>query len=112
MMTKGLVYFKGRWPEETVPKGEPCWTYYEVAVARDIVTRLVELLSDGHAVRNSIELTEREGDDQRGPEYRSLVHGPFLAFSRENLNPVSEGEFCLLWDSATDKPWPPENSRA
>ncbi|WP_257893568.1 hypothetical protein [Gymnodinialimonas phycosphaerae] len=42
------------------------------------MTRTVDRYSDGTAIRDSIELAEREGPDERAREFRSLVHGPFL----------------------------------
>lgn len=98
-----LVYFKGRWPEKIVPEGEPSWLYYEVDEKCDVVTRTIDLFSNGMAVRNSIKLAEREGLDQRQPEFHSLVHGPFLEETGEFLDGISEREFVELWDLAADK---------
>ena len=101
-------YFKGQWPDNPVPKGEPQWIYYEVEVARDVVSRIVEQFVDGSFIRNSVDLAEREGSDQRDPKYRSLVQGPFLECMREHLTPITSSEFGLLWGRSIDKPWPPE----
>tara|TARA_Y100001956_G_scaffold76471_1_gene85652 strand:- start:798 stop:1127 length:330 start_codon:yes stop_codon:yes gene_type:complete len=108
-MSNEILHFKCRWPENPVPNGAPSWLHYEVIEATDVVTRTVDLYSDGNAIRNSIELAEREGPDQRAPEFRSLVHGSFLEYSREGLIPITKSEFCSLWDNARDKPWPHEN---
>ena len=103
-----ISYFKAQWPDNPVPKGAPQWIYYEVVVARDVVSCIVEQFVDGSLVRNSIELAQREGPDHRQPEHRSLVHGSFLEFTREHLTPIPLDEFGLLWNRAIDKPWPPE----
>lgn len=106
-MSNEVLYFKSLWPEDPVPIGEPSWIYYEVIEATDVVTRTVDVYSDGRALRNSIALAEREGPDQRAPEFRSLVYGAFLGYSREGLIPITKNEFLQLWDSARDTPWPP-----
>jgi hypothetical protein len=107
-MSDEILYFKCRWPEKPVPNDAPIWLHYEVIEATDVVTRTIELYSDGTKIRNSIELAAREGPDFRAPEFRSLVHGDFLEYSREGLIPITKHEFCNLWDNARDKPWPPE----
>ncbi|MES0810485.1 hypothetical protein ABLO27_13460 [Roseibium sp. SCPC15] len=104
-MPDEFLYFKCRWPEVSVPNGEPEWMHYEVVKALDVVTRTVDFYADGDAVRNSIELSEREGPDQRLPEHRSLVHGPFLKIAYEGLISMTQDEFQVLWESARDKPW-------
>lgn len=101
-----LAYFKCRWPEETLPEGEPLWMYYEVVTERDIVTRIVDLYPNGDAIRDSLELDEREGPDQRDPKHRSLVHGPFLETLPDDVETISGIEFCQIWDAATDNPSP------
>ena len=98
-----LVYIKGRWPEEPVPDGEPLWMYYEVATAKDVVTRMVEVYPNGDAIRNSIKLAERKGLDARDPEHRSLVHGAFLQTLPDGTDTISREEFDRVWDSATAK---------
>ena len=35
-----LDYYRGRWPDEEIPPGEPEWFLYEVDPARDAVLRL------------------------------------------------------------------------
>lgn len=101
-------YFRGRWPEDPVPKGEPHSTYYEVDVDRDVVTRLIEQFADGSLFRDSIELAQREGPDLRDPENRSLVHGSFLELTDGQLEVIHSDEFAVLWSNATDRPWPPD----
>jgi hypothetical protein len=88
-----VIYVKGRWPDGDVPAGEPEWFYYEVKADTDVVCRTVDVFPEGRAIRNSIELSAREGPDFREPQYRSLVHGNFLT------DPES------LWNGAMDKPW-------
>jgi hypothetical protein len=100
------VYFKGRWPEQPVPDGEPLWLFYEVIEPKDVVTRTIEIFAQGVSIRNSIKLAEREGLDARLPEDRSLVHGAFLEEARPWLEATTATEFERLWDSAGDKPWP------
>ncbi|CTQ55491.1 hypothetical protein LP7551_04034 [Roseibium album] len=107
-MSSVFLYFKYRWPEKSVPNGEPAWMHYEVIEATDVVTRTVDVYPTGHAIRNSVELAGREGIDQRSPEHRSLVHGPFLGSSEEELIPTNDDEFEALWEHTQDKPWPPE----
>lgn len=107
-----FVYVKCRWPEDPVPQGAPCWIFYEVREATDVVTRTVDLYADGTASRNSIQLAAREGPDFRPPEYRSLVHGAFLEHSRADLDPITASEFLRLWTTAIDKPWPLEQEDA
>lgn len=103
-MSDAVLFFKCRWPEETVPKGEPLLLHFEVTKATDVVTRTVATYPDGDAIRNSIELSEREGPDLRDPQFRSLVHGPFLDEGREDLIQITKSEFDRLWKSARDKP--------
>ncbi|UWQ80421.1 hypothetical protein K3725_05305 [Leisingera sp. S132] len=102
------LYFKCSWPEEPLPLGAPSWIFYEVIELTDVVTRTIELFPSGSAIRNSIKLAEREGPDLRTREFRSLVHGSFLGFSKQGLVQISKQEFNALWESAVDKPWPPE----
>lgn len=64
-MTEMVVhdYYRGRWPEEPVPEGEPIWLLYEVDKSADTVVRTVEVLADGHVARNSVELEQRHDDE-------------------------------------------------
>jgi hypothetical protein len=101
-----LIYLKGKWPEQSLPEGEPLWLYYEVEEDRDMVTRTLEVFPDGLTLRNSVKLAEREGPDARHPQNRSLVHGNFLDEARHWLEVISDAEFNRLWDAAADKPWP------
>jgi hypothetical protein len=101
-----LRYFRCKWPDIAVPSGEPDWLYYEVDADRDVVQRSVDLYFDGHAIRNSMKLQEREGFDARLPEFRSLVHGEFLGSGLDGLEEILDAEFAWQWDRATDKPIP------
>ena len=69
------VYFKGPWPEEKTPEGEPDWFFYEVDEDRDVVTRTVEVFSGGTAVRNSIALEARHGTVPRAETGRAQASG-------------------------------------
>ena len=73
-------------------------------VARDVVSRSVEQFADDSLTGNSIEFADSEFSDQRAPEHRSLVHGPFLKFARKHLAPMSRDEFGDLWRRAAGKP--------
>ena len=103
-----MIYVKIPWAEDEIHSDDPEWLYYEVDEATDVVHRIVELIDDGRAIRDSIKLAEREGPDYREPKFRSLVHGPFLnnPETPEPLTPSSREEFEKMWNSATDKPWP------
>lgn len=93
---------------ELSPNDDPISSNYEVVQETDVVIRTVDFYPDGHAVRNSVKLAEREGPDLRPPEFRSLVHGPFLRHAEEFLTPITGNEFEVLWDSAQNKSWPPK----
>lgn len=94
-----LIHLKGKWPEQNVPDGEPLWLFYEVVEERDVVTRTVEIFPGGLS-------SEREGQDARHPQNRSLVHGAFLKEERCWLEVISEAEFNRQWDTTTDNPFP------
>ncbi|MEM6727828.1 MAG: hypothetical protein AAF618_04950 [Pseudomonadota bacterium] len=102
------AYFKEPWPEEPVPEDAPRWTYYEVLEHRDVVSRRIEEFANGRLLRHSMDSAPLDARDQRDPEYRSLVHGPFLAFAAENLEPISAQVFEDKWSKAEDGPWPLE----
>jgi hypothetical protein len=88
-----LIYFRGRWPDDEIPIGEPLWLYFEVDPALDVVLRTVDMFEDGHLVRNSIELEQRDGFP-----CVSIVHGPFLSFAAEaQLASIEAQEFEELW---------------
>lgn len=99
-MSEGMIWLRAPWPEETVPKGEPQWQYFEVAPTADNVLRMVEVFSDGKALRNSLAL-----QDRRGVPVVSLVHGSFAALSQgQRVEPVARETFEGLWPSAADLP--------
>ena len=95
-----LNYFRGRWPGDEVPTGEPLWLYYEVDPTRDAVLRSVEMFEDGRLGRNSLELEERDGHP-----CISIVHGPFMRVVAEaQLESIGAQEFEKLWERGVDKP--------
>ncbi len=94
-----LNYFRGRWPGDEVPAGEPVWLHYEVDLTRDAVLRSVETFEDGHVERNSIELEE-----QGGLPCVSIVHGPFMSVAaKAQLESIGAEEFEKLWKHGVDK---------
>jgi len=95
-----LNYFRGRWPDDEVPAGEPLWSHYEVDPTLDVVLRSVEVFVDGHLERNSIELEER-----CGRPCVSIVHGPFMSVAAQaQLESIGAGDFEKLWERGVDKP--------
>jgi len=95
-----LNYFRGRWPDDKVPAGDPLWLHYEVDPTRDAVLRSVAIFEDGHLERNSIELEERDGFP-----CISIVHGPFMSVAaKAQLEPIRAPEFEKLWKRGEDKP--------
>ena len=94
-----LNYFRGRWPEDEVPAGEPLWSHYEVDPTLDVVLRSVEVFEDGHLERNSIELEER-----CGRPCVSIAHGPFMFVAAQaQLESIVAGDFEKLWERGVDK---------
>jgi hypothetical protein len=90
-----LIWCKNKWPEVAVPPGEPAWFYNEVETDTDCVIRMVNLYSDGRAIRDSIALSG-------GP---SLVYADFWSDKevRQFLTQISEEEFAEVWAIAADK---------
>jgi hypothetical protein len=97
-----LLYFRGRWPEEEVPPGEPTWLHYEVYPNEDAVLRAVEIFADGRSERSSLALESRDGFP-----CLSIVHGPFMEHVAEwPVRPMTAEEFERLWECSIDKPFP------
>ena len=94
-------YYRGRWPQEQVPKGEPLWLFYEVDKAGGAVLRTVDVFPDGRIARNSVELEQRHGD-----ECTSLIDcslDDFFAVS--DLDEISREQFEEVWTNGVDTPF-------
>lgn len=97
-----IEHFRGRWPEQVVPEGEPTWLLFEVEVNEDRVLRTVDVFEDGSMQRNSIALEERDGYP-----CLSIVEGPFMPLVRKvALEKVPAALFEGLWNDAEDRPRP------
>jgi hypothetical protein len=97
-----LHYYRGRWPEEDIPKDAPVWLLYEVDPVEDVVLRAVEVFADGHSERNSLELEARDGFP-----CLSVVEGAFMPTVAEaKLEKVTANHFEKLWQRSIDKPTP------
>jgi hypothetical protein len=99
--TGSLEYYRGRWPEATVPEGEPEWVLYEISRERDAVLRAVDLYSGEKVTRNSIEIEQRHGDDCPSLIDCSLDEG----FADADLIPIDRDEFEQHWERETDEPF-------
>ena len=92
-------YYRGRWPDEPIPDGEPTWLFYEVDRAAGAVLRTVEVFADGHVARNSIALEERHGD-----KCLSLIDMPL-----DDLIPwvdkITPEQFEEWWTKGKDTPF-------
>jgi hypothetical protein len=99
--TGSLEYYRGRWPEPTVPKGEPEWSFYEISREQDAVLRAVDLYPDGKVTRNSIEIEQRHGDECPSLIDCSLNEG----FAGADLITIDRGEFEQFWNRGTDVPF-------
>ena len=60
--SSSLAYFRGRWPDDEIPDGEPEWVLYEISYEQDAVLRAVDIYPDGRITRNGVEIEERNGD--------------------------------------------------
>ncbi|WP_447760225.1 hypothetical protein [Sphingopyxis panaciterrae] len=96
-----LAYFRGRWPEEEIPDGEPEWVRYETSYEQDAVLRAVNIYRDGRITRNSIEIEERNGDRCPSLIDCSLTEG----FADAPLKEIDRDEFEEHWERGTDEPF-------
>ena len=93
-------YFRGKWPEEKVPGGEPLWLMYEIDRVADNVLRTVEIFPDGSIARNSIVLEERNGDS-----CASLIDGSLeTLLSHAMLEEITSEQFEDLWTRGENSP--------
>jgi len=93
-------YYRGRWPEELVPDGEPIWLFYEIARLADSVLRTVGVFADGRVARNSVELEQRHGD-----KCPSLIDCSLEdLFDGGKLEEISREQFEEWWTKGTDTP--------
>jgi hypothetical protein len=102
-MTKGEVrdYYRGRWPEEPVPEGEPIWLFYEVDKVADVVLRTVDIFPDGRVARNSVVLEQRHGDEC--PSLIDCSLGDL--FANAKLEEISREQFEEWWVKGVDTPF-------
>ncbi|WP_145749190.1 hypothetical protein [Nitrospirillum amazonense] len=101
MAKASLSYYRGRWPEEVIPKGCPEWLYYEVDRQADIVLRYVEVFPGGSSKRNSIALEE-----QWGAPCFSLVGDSFVQTIEQGvLQLISQDTFEALWEQGVNTPF-------
>ena len=95
-----LEYYRGRWPEEVTPDGEPELLLYAVDIETDCVLKTVDIYPDGRLERNNFELVARYGG-----EFTSLVEGSFKELTSDwDLDVIEEFEFVCLYEKSTDKP--------
>jgi hypothetical protein len=93
-------YYRGRWPEEQVPDGEPLWLFYEVDRVAGVVLRTVEVFPDGRIARNSVELEQQHGD-----ECPSLIDCSLEDFFADaDLDEMPREQFEDLWTKGVDTP--------
>jgi len=96
-----IQYFRGRWPDEEVPEGEPVWFLYEVNATADSVLRTIEIFADGATIRNSIEI-----EAANGLSINSLIEGPFMQLVGDHwVEAISKREFENLWERGIDRPF-------
>jgi len=94
-----LKHYKMRWPDHTVPAGEPTWLFYEVDDQTEDVLRLVELFKDGSSQRNSLAL-----ENQKGPAVESLIRMSFFeSIADHSYELISAEMFDELYADATDR---------
>ena len=94
-----LKHYKMRWPEHTVPAGEPTWLFYEVDFQTEDVLRLVELFEDGSSQRNSLAL-----ENQKGPTIKSLAPIRFReSIADHSYELISAEMFDELYADAVDR---------
>ena len=94
-------YYRGRWPQEQVPKGEPLWLFYEVDKVAGAVLRTVDVFPDGRIARNSVELEQRHGDEC--PSLIDCSLDDFFAVA--NLDEISREQFEEVWTNGVDTPF-------
>lgn len=95
-----LMYYRGRWPEQTVPDGAPEWLLYAVDVDTDCVLKTVEIYPDGKLERNHLALEARYGGT-----FTSLVEGSFSELASDwPLEDVDVLQFESLYAKSIDKP--------
>jgi hypothetical protein len=94
-------YYRGRWPEEPVPDGEPTWLFYEVDKLADAVLRTVDVFADGRVARNSVTLEQRYGD-----KCPSLIDCSLEdLFASGKLEETSREQFEEWWTKGMDTPF-------
>ncbi len=94
-----LKHYKLRWPDRTIPLGEPEWMLYEVDDLSDRVLRMVEIFEDGTSHRNSLAL-----ENQKGPAINSLVSMNFAeGIADVSYELVSAELFGELYAAAPDR---------
>ena len=102
MSDAGLRYYRCRWPDETVPDGEPLWLHYEVDRTADAVLRTVEVFPDATVTRNSIAIDQ----PKEGPRSRSLLEYSFDDLVRgDHRDETSRAAFEELYARGTDRPF-------
>jgi len=93
-------YYRGRWPEEPIPDGEPIWLFYEVDKLADAVLRTVHVFADGRVARNSVVLEQRHGD--QCPSLIDCSLGDL--FDGGKLEEISREQFEEWWTKGIDVP--------
>jgi hypothetical protein len=94
-------YYRGRWPEEPIPAGEPTWLFYEADRLADAVLRTVDLCGDGRVARNSVALEQRLGD--KCPSLIGCSLDEF--FAHAELEEISREQFEEWWEKGVDTPF-------
>ena len=95
-----LKYYRGLWPEEVIPDGEPKLLLYAVDIETDCVLRTVDIYPDGRLERNNFELEARNGG-----KFTSLVKGSFRELMADwEFDLIEALEFESLYEKSIDKP--------
>ncbi|TIT34406.1 MAG: hypothetical protein E5W65_17365 [Mesorhizobium sp.] len=101
MSENSYTYFRGRWPDDIVPEGEPLWLLYEVDEAADNVLRSVEIFPNGQVTRNSVGLEQRNGD--HCPSLIDVSRREGMAEAK--LEKISADMFEELYQIGADTPF-------
>ncbi|WP_305759531.1 hypothetical protein [Brevundimonas sp.] len=96
-----LKHLRARWPDPTIPAGEPTLLLYEIDEDADAVVRTVDIFADGSITRNSIEIEERSGQACPSLIDCSLADG----FTGVDSEAITHEDFDAAWLKGIDKPF-------